>query len=66
MFVTKEQIISIINHFSHNKAHGYDGISVSMLKLCAAKIAAPLQIIFQDYITSGTLDANVQPIRNKK
>ena len=68
--VRREQIISIINHFSPNKAHGYDRISVSMLKLCAAKIAAPLQIIFQDCINSGTFPgcwkyANVQSIHKK-
>ena len=39
VFVTKDQIINIINNFSANKAHGYDGISVSMLKLCAAEVA---------------------------
>ena len=31
--VAKEQIINIINNFSSNKAHAYDGISVSMFKL---------------------------------
>ena len=67
MSVTREQIISIIIHFSPNKAHGYDCLSVSMLKLCAAEIAAPLQIIFQDCINSGTFPdcwkyANVKPI----
>ena len=30
--VTREHIINIINNFCPNKAHGYDGISVSMLK----------------------------------
>ena len=29
--VSKEQIIKIINNFSSNKAHGYDGISVSLV-----------------------------------
>ena len=65
--VTKEQIINIINNLSSNKAHGYDGISVSILKLCAAEVASPLQIIFQDCINSGIFPdcwkyANVQPI----
>ena len=31
-------VISIINNLSPNKAHGYDGISVSMLKLCVISI----------------------------
>ena len=68
--VTKEQIINIINNLSSNKAHGYDGISVSMLKLCAAEVASPLQIIFQDCINFGIFPdcwkyANVQPIHKK-
>ena len=68
--VTKEQIINIINNLSSNKAHGYDGISVSMLKLCAVEVACPLQIIFQDCINFGIFPdcwkyANVQPIHKK-
>ena len=67
--VSKEQIIKIINNFSFNKAHGYDGISVSMfsshkahgydgmslsmLKICATEIAVPLQIIFMNCINSA-------------
>ena len=50
--VTTEYIINIINTLCSNKAHGYDGISVAMLKLCASEVAIPLQIIFQDCINS--------------
>ena len=68
--VSKEQIINIINNFSSNKAHCYDGISVSMLKICTAEIVIPLQIIFLDCINSGIFPdcwkfANVQPIYKK-
>ena len=70
VYVTKEEIINIINNLSSNKAHGYDGISVSMLKLCAVEVASPLQIIFQDCINFGIFPdcwkyANVQPIHIK-
>ena len=51
--VTKNHIINIIKKLNSNKAHGYDGISVTMLKLCASEVAIPLQIIFQDCINSG-------------
>ena len=51
--VTKSQIVNIINNFNSNKAHGCDGISVAMLKLCASEVAIPLQIIFNDCINSG-------------
>ena len=30
--VTKQQIVNIIDNFNSNKANGYDGISVTMLK----------------------------------
>ena len=68
--VTREHIITIINNFFPNKVHGYDGISVSMLKLCAVETVIPLQIIFQDCINSGIFPdswkyANVQPIHKK-
>ena len=70
MSVTTEYIINIINTLCSNKAHGYDGIFVSMLKLCASEVAIPLQIIFQDCINSGMFPgcwkyANVQPIHKK-
>ena len=68
--VSKEQIINIINNFSSNKAHGYDGISVSMLKIYSAEITIPLQIIFLNCINSDIFPdcwkfANVQPIYKK-
>ena len=53
-----------------NKAHGFDGISIPMLKICAEEVATPLQIIFQDCLNSGQFPdswkfANVQPIHKK-
>ena len=46
--ITRNYIIKIIDNFYANKAHGYDGISVSMLQLCAAEVAIPIQTIFSD------------------
>ena len=43
--VTKNHI-NIIKNLNSNNTHGYDGISVTMLKLCASEVAIPLQIIF--------------------
>ena len=70
IFATKEQIIKTINDLNSNKAHGCDGISVSMLKLCANEIAVPLLIIFNKCINSGQFPeswkyANAQPIHKK-
>ena len=49
------------------KAGGYDGISTTMLKLCAFEVATPLKIIFQKCIQTGMFPdfwkcANVPPI----
>ena len=41
--VTKNHIINIIKNLNSTKAHGYDGISVTMLKLCASEVAIHLQ-----------------------
>ena len=38
-----------------NKAHGYDGISMRMLKLSSPFIIKPLSIIFQNCLKSGIL-----------
>ena len=68
--VTTKNITDIINSLGSHKAHGHDGISVSMLKLCANEVAVPLQIIFRDCVSSGMFPnlwkcANVQPIHKK-
>ena len=70
-FIFKDHIIKIITNFSIKKAHGCDGISVSMLKLCAAEIAVPLFIIFEKCMATGEFSnswkyANVQPIHKKE
>ena len=69
--INKDQIIRIINNFNSNKAHGCDGISVSMLKLCAAEVATHLLIIFKKCIQLGEFPVswkytNVQPVHKKE
>ena len=51
-------------------AHGYDEISIAMLKLCALAVAKPLNLIFEKCLSEGTFPnfwkfANVQPIHKK-
>ena len=58
--VWKYQIIDIINILNSNKAHGHDGLSVSMLKLCAVDVATPLQIIFGDCINCGIISGYLE------
>ena len=70
--VSQEQIINIINNFNPNKSHGHDVVSVSMLKICDAEIALPLQLIFNDCISTGMFPDswkyanNIQPIFKKE
>ena len=52
---------------SSKKAGGYDGISVTMLQLCATEVAKPLKIIFEKCLNTGMFPdswkyANVQSI----
>ena len=49
-----EKLLKIIQSLDANKAHGYDGISIRMLKLCRPSIIKPLSIIFQNCLKSNT------------
>ena len=69
--VTKDQIVQIIHNFNTNKAHGCDGISVAMLKLCAVEVSVPLQIIFNYCIRFAMFPdswkySNMQPVHKKE
>ena len=43
---TEDKISSIIQSLNTKKAHGYDGIPINLLKLCAPVVAKPLNQIF--------------------
>ena len=45
-----KDIIKIIRSLDINKAHGYDDISIRMLKICDLAIIKPLSIIFRNCI----------------
>ena len=47
--VSTEQIIKIIKNINPNKAHGFDDISVKMIKLFPELLASPLKLIFQKF-----------------
>ena len=55
VLITRNPIINIIDTFNANKAHGYDEISVSMIKLCSTEVAIPLQMIFSDCVNSDMI-----------
>ena len=50
--IDTDTIIKLIRSLDPNKAHGYDGISVRMLKLCTASISKPLHILFNNSVTN--------------
>ena len=47
-----EKLAKIIQSLDPNKAQGYDGISIRMLKLSSLSIIKPLSIIFQNCLKS--------------
>ena len=68
---TKDDIANIIKNLNPNKAHGFDMISIRMLKICGDSILKPLELIFKSCIESGKFPiewkkANVVPIHKKK
>ena len=63
-------ILSIIRSLNSNKAHGWDGISIRMIKICDETISLPLKIIFDTAFKSGSFPdkwkrANVVPVHKK-
>ena len=46
-------ILKIIRSLNVNKAHGHDGISVRMIKMCDESLVQPLSLIFRVCIDTG-------------
>ena len=45
--VSPRKILELIRNLDSNKAHGYDDLSISMLKICDEAIVLPLKLMFQ-------------------
>ena len=65
-----EIILNLIKGLKANKAHGADKISVQMIQLCGKSLALPLEIIFDNILSTGIFpdlwkSANVTPIHKK-
>ena len=65
-----EKLLKIIQLLDANKSHGYDGISVRMLKLSSPSIIKPFSIIFQNFLKSGIFPddwkkGNIVPVHKK-
>ena len=66
-----QDILKIIRTLDINKAHGYDNISIGMIKICDSIIAKPLSIIFCDSLNSGMFPdnckiSNIVPVHKKR
>ena len=67
---SEDDILQSIRHLDANKSHGFDGISIRMLKLCDSSIVKPLSIIFHNCINKGHFPlvwkkGNITPIYKK-
>ena len=67
---TKDDIAKIIKNLNPNKAHGFDMISIRMLKIWGDSILKPLELIFKSCLENGKFPiewkkANVVPVHKK-
>ena len=65
-----KKILELIDGLNVNKAHGHDGLSIRMLKMCGISISKPLTKIFRNCLTTGYFPqtwkiGNVIPIHKK-
>ena len=51
--INENDILSIIKNLNASKAHGWDKISIRMIKLCGKTIAILLKLIFQSKLEEG-------------
>ena len=68
--ISEEKILNIIRSLNPNKAHGWDGISLRMIKLSDSALVIPLKIIFENCLRQGIFPeiwkyANVVPVHKK-
>ena len=68
--ITNEAILKIIRALDPNKAHGWDGISVRMIRICDASLLVPLSLIYENCLKSRIFpkiwkNANIVPVHKK-
>ena len=69
--VIEKDISLIIKALDSSKAHGYDNLSIKMIKLCEESIVIPLKIILDESLKCGVFPeiwkkANVVPVHKKE
>ena len=52
---TDDDINLIVKNLNVGKAHGWDNISIRIIKLCSKSIARPLSLIFQSILNDGVV-----------
>ena len=65
------KVLTIIRSSDQNKAHGWDNLSISMIKICDAAIVNPLCFIYEKWMSAETFPqiwkrAHFLPIHNKE
>ena len=68
--ISEVKILNIIRSLNPNKAHGWDEISIRMIKLSDSSLVTPLKIIFTNCLRHGVFPeiwkrANVVPVHKK-
>ena len=69
--IKDDDILLIIKNLNVNKAHGWDQLSIRMIKACGNSISFPLKLIFKSMINEGVFPedwkkSNVVPIHKKE
>ena len=52
--ISETEIFAIIKNLDPNKSHGWDNLSIRMIKLCGKSITYPLKLIFEALLKEGT------------
>ena len=66
----EDEILKIIRALNIHKAHGYDDISIRMIKICDKSLLKPLTILFQNSTKSSCYPviwkrSNIIPVHKK-
>ena len=70
MNINRDKVFRLITSLDTNKAHGCDGISAAMIKICDKSVVEPLCSIFERCLETGVYPtqwqkANVIPVHKK-
>ena len=68
--ISDKKILTITRNLNPNKAHGWDEISVRMIKICDVSLVKPLKLILENCLCQGIFPevwkkANIVPVHKK-